>query len=286
MSCGSPIPPEFKAAIQNNICPSCGGELMNDATLEMLHELKEALKKMPNDPEGIAGWLLSHYEMRKVGTGEAVGQFYGLAASAPPNPMLRQQTNILDKESELRANPKQAPNKLQMFYNNIGKNNPKTKDHYNQIAQQINNGEVDSDYGAQQNQYPMQPKAVNPVVAQQLALADGQYGEYPPHQPKIPYGHGYGDYDSSYDQSDYVEEAIDPAFTQQALSAMNGMERPMSRDDMRAMQQKMSESGSVYDIEMNNGPQHPGLQAQRMDRIRKQQELSEMGSVGKISRSV
>ena len=99
MSCGSPVPPEFKAAIQNNICPSCGGELMNEATLDMLDELKDALKKMPNDAEGIAGWLLSNYEMRKIGTGEPVGQFYGLNA----NPMASQQA-ILMQQGYARGN--------------------------------------------------------------------------------------------------------------------------------------------------------------------------------------
>ena len=39
---------------------------MNEATIELLSEVKEALKKMPNDPEGLAGWLLSNYEMRKI----------------------------------------------------------------------------------------------------------------------------------------------------------------------------------------------------------------------------
>jgi hypothetical protein len=334
MSCGAEMPPEFKAAIQNNLCAACGGELMNDASLELLDELKEALERMPNDPEGVAGWLLSNYEMRKVGTGEPVTQFHGgnphipqqgypqqgypqqgYPQGNPNNPWAAQQqmlngNDMSAKEAQLRANPQQASNKLQMFYKNAGIKEPKTRAHYAQIANQINNNEeAGPDYGQQpmntpqgypqqgypQQGYPQQnmpmqpqqPQPMNPVLAQQMALANG--GQPPqgygmPNQ--MPYGNqGYGEDYSAYDQSGYVAESEDPAFTQAALSAMQGTERPISREEMRAMQQNMRNGGGGYDMGDDGGVQNPALQMQRMDRLRKQQELEYGGSVGKITRS-
>jgi hypothetical protein len=44
---------------------------MSDTEVHLLGELREAMNDMPNNPEGIAGWLLSHYQLAKIGTGEA-----------------------------------------------------------------------------------------------------------------------------------------------------------------------------------------------------------------------
>ncbi len=63
MSCNADIPPEWKAAINRNICPGCDGPIMNESVQGLLEELRTAMKEMPNDPEGLAGWLLSNYEM-------------------------------------------------------------------------------------------------------------------------------------------------------------------------------------------------------------------------------
>lgn len=76
MSCGANIPPEWVNAIQRNECPGCGGEIMGEATQELLNDLTEALKRMPNDPQGVAGWLLSNYRFQKVGSGEPVEKFH------------------------------------------------------------------------------------------------------------------------------------------------------------------------------------------------------------------
>ena len=101
MTCQAPIHPEFVHSIKSNICPACGGQMMNDAAQELIKELSEALTKMPNDPQGIAGWLLSHYELRKVGTGEPVNEFYGTqkaAAQQPGHPgVLRVPENRIQK---------------------------------------------------------------------------------------------------------------------------------------------------------------------------------------------
>lgn len=76
MSCGANIPPEWVMAIQKNECPGCGGEIMGSATKDLLSELTEAMKKMPNDPQGVAGWLLSNYRFQKIGSAEPVDKFH------------------------------------------------------------------------------------------------------------------------------------------------------------------------------------------------------------------
>jgi len=83
MSCGADIPPEWVKAIQSNSCPGCGGEIMSTPTQELLKDLTEALEKMPNDPQGVAGWLLSNYRFQKMGSGEPVEKFHRKGGGPP-----------------------------------------------------------------------------------------------------------------------------------------------------------------------------------------------------------
>ena len=76
INCGANIPPEYVSAIANNICPGCNLEIMNEATKELLKELSDALARMPNDPQGIAGWLMSNYRFQKMGDGKPVEKFH------------------------------------------------------------------------------------------------------------------------------------------------------------------------------------------------------------------
>lgn len=144
ISCNSPVPPEFKSAIKLNVCPACGGVIMNEATLDLLADIKDALEKMPNDPEGIAGWLLTHYEMRKIGSGEPVSQFYGPRPNVPQkspktSQFYQQAGSIEEKEEMLRNSPRVAENKLQQFLQRANvQQQPKDKAFYATLAQQIN----------------------------------------------------------------------------------------------------------------------------------------------------
>jgi hypothetical protein len=76
MSCGANIPPEWVNAIKSNVCPGCGGDIMNSDTKGLLDELSEAMAKMPNDPNGVAGWLLSNYRFQKIGDASPVEKFH------------------------------------------------------------------------------------------------------------------------------------------------------------------------------------------------------------------
>jgi hypothetical protein len=70
MSCSAEIPPAWIHAINSNICPGCGGIIMNNESQMILAEVRDALNQMPNNPEGLAGWLLSNYKLVKIGDAE------------------------------------------------------------------------------------------------------------------------------------------------------------------------------------------------------------------------
>jgi len=76
MSCGADIPPAFVHSISSNICGGCGGPIMNEATIELLKELTDAITRMPHDPAGVAGWLLSNYRFQKMGAAQPVEKFH------------------------------------------------------------------------------------------------------------------------------------------------------------------------------------------------------------------
>lgn len=98
-NCGVDIPPAWVKVIASNICVECEGPIMSDGTIELMAGLKSALEQMPNDPQGIAGWLLSNYRMQKVGTGEPTG-FIGVKSKSPNqsnNPDLKIAENPLQK---------------------------------------------------------------------------------------------------------------------------------------------------------------------------------------------
>jgi hypothetical protein len=56
---------------------------MDDGAKELLDELTEAMTKMPNDPQGVAGWLLSHYQFRKIGDGTPTERFHRAGGGGP-----------------------------------------------------------------------------------------------------------------------------------------------------------------------------------------------------------
>jgi hypothetical protein len=52
----------------------------------LLDELTTAMSSMPNDPQGLAGWLLSNYRLQKVGSGEPTGFHRKQAQHSPVGP--------------------------------------------------------------------------------------------------------------------------------------------------------------------------------------------------------
>jgi hypothetical protein len=124
-NCQTEIPPSFKRSLIINECPACGDKIMNDSMQELLSELKEALARMPNDPEGLAGWLLSNYQLTKIGTGEPVQEFYG------------------QKKISSQDVVKPSSNRVQEFFKNAGIKKPE-KD-YKSIVDEIKTGKFELD---------------------------------------------------------------------------------------------------------------------------------------------
>lgn len=249
MNCGTDIPPEFKAAVATNKCPACNGEIMNDASLQLMEELKRALEEMPNDPQGLAGWLLSNYEMRKVGEAKPVNVFFGEKRSSGGGPT---------KNMKIRNNP------LKQFNTKDGKD-------YGKLAQQINvlneinddsydNSEAEAEYEeetAQQNHFRQyipknQPKIKRKEVKQ--AREPEELDE----------------------NDDYVKNAV--AVMNQSYGDNDTMEQMRMLNNMINDHVGIEEPDGTEDL-------HPALQQDRMSRLQKQQDLSLGGSVGKISRS-
>lgn len=242
-SCSTDIPPAWKAAISSNKCPACGGEIMNTPMQTLLEEIREALIQMPADPEGLAGWLLSNYQLIKIGTGEPVQEFYGAKPQRQrilaPGMEGSALASAMSKEDELRnGGMKIHDNKLQQFYANAGY---KPKKSYEELLRQIQDNGGGLDYGAREHEHD-----------------DGSIDEALP------------------ENADY---------THKALAAMNGGTpgTEMNQQDKAAIRAMMRENLS------NQAPQdddlHPALQQDRENRLRKQQDLSLGGSIGKITRS-
>jgi len=136
INCTAEILPQYVHSIANNICPGCGGSIYDDQTKELYNELKEAMIKMPNDPVGLAGWLLDNYKLYKIGTAEPVDKFY----------------NTKLKEKEIEKHKTASSEKTNEFFQRAGVN-PQTKNSlpkkYNLLVEQINNNIEDDDmYGS------------------------------------------------------------------------------------------------------------------------------------------
>lgn len=207
-NCNTEIPPEWKHAINQNSCPACGGALMNDAMKELLEEIRTALAAMPNDAEGLAGWLLSNYELRKVGSGEPVQKFFG--------------DKPLKEDGDGRP-LKIADSAVQKFFKQAGVKIPPKRKNISELVESINSEESE---------------------AEELEGND-----------------------------DYVHKAVE------VMNQGGGL-------DPSLLKKLKAQNSSLNEPESNDGADlHPALQFERMERLKKQQDLQLGGSVGKIRRS-
>lgn len=102
ISCGVDVPPIWVKAIELNSCPSCGSAIMNEATQDLLKELSDALTRMPNNPQGVAGWLLSNYRFQKMGDAVPVEKFHnkGSAVGSVPGEINDSQLKIAPRVND------------------------------------------------------------------------------------------------------------------------------------------------------------------------------------------
>lgn len=116
MSCGADIPPAFVYCLESNICGGCGGPIMDEKTKEFMNELADALQKMPNDPNGLAGWLLSNYRFQKMGDAKPVEKFHrkgnNIESSLPENAVNKDVRNLINKNNLLSSKYSKLANEI------------------------------------------------------------------------------------------------------------------------------------------------------------------------------
>lgn len=66
ISCEADINPKFKHAIEQNVCPFCGGSIMEELLKSLLISLQETMAKMQEYSEQLDDWLLSNYNYIKT----------------------------------------------------------------------------------------------------------------------------------------------------------------------------------------------------------------------------
>lgn len=66
ISCESEINPRFKHAIEQNICPFCGGSIMEELLKSLFVSLQDTMSKMQAYPDQLNDWLLSNFNYIKT----------------------------------------------------------------------------------------------------------------------------------------------------------------------------------------------------------------------------
>lgn len=109
-TCKAEIPPAFVNAIQKGECPGCGSSLFSPEDKELLEELTAAMERMPNNPQGLAGWLISNYRFQKIGDAQPTEKFH-----TKPDP----ETALPEYNLKVANNPVQTLLKRTDAYKNI-----------------------------------------------------------------------------------------------------------------------------------------------------------------------
>ena len=72
ISCEAEINPKFKHAIERNICPFCGGSIMEELLKTLLVSLGETMQKMQQYPDQLDDWLFSNYDYIKTNSSDLI----------------------------------------------------------------------------------------------------------------------------------------------------------------------------------------------------------------------
>jgi hypothetical protein len=71
-SCQEDVPPKFSHAIEQNICPMCGDEIMDAELKVILINLKDCLSNISKYETEIEDYLLSKYSFKKIKNDEII----------------------------------------------------------------------------------------------------------------------------------------------------------------------------------------------------------------------
>jgi len=66
MSCESEINPKWKHAIDSNICPFCGQNVMEEKLKDLFSDLRLTIEELLSYPEQFHDWILSNYGFIKI----------------------------------------------------------------------------------------------------------------------------------------------------------------------------------------------------------------------------
>jgi len=66
ISCETEINPKWKHAIDINVCPFCGQQIMEEHLKNLLTTLADTMQKLQAYPEQLSDWLLSNYDFIKT----------------------------------------------------------------------------------------------------------------------------------------------------------------------------------------------------------------------------
>ncbi len=154
ISCGEDIPPKWVVVIERNVCPSCDGPIMTDDAISLRDELADALTRMPNDPQGITGWLLSNYKVQKIGDAEPVERFSRPGQKAiQPAQMSEQPEQPELKEFKVATSPYEEYLARTDFKNKVQETSATIRSKQDRMAQMAANiASVEDPYGDDSNQ--------------------------------------------------------------------------------------------------------------------------------------
>jgi Zn-finger nucleic acid-binding protein len=74
-TCKEDVSSKFAHALSVNICPMCGGSIIDEKLKSILNDLKIIMEDAKNYPEQVADWLFSNYQFKKFDPNEAPIQF-------------------------------------------------------------------------------------------------------------------------------------------------------------------------------------------------------------------
>jgi hypothetical protein len=140
-----------------------------------------AMTRMPNDPEGVAGWLLSNYRLHKIGSGEPVDKFYGRKKTKRYEDDDNEDVEVEETEFMKRAMGRKKPKNIQeMLAKAKSKGNSKLKQMASHLAQiSEDEEEIDGSYEDDDSEDENPSKSELAMLNHYRKIAEGNYSEPP-----------------------------------------------------------------------------------------------------------
>lgn len=216
ISCNADVPPQWVHAINVNQCPGCGKEIMNEDTKTLLVELREAMSKMPNDPEGLAGWLISNYNLSKIGDAEPTNFHRAVDKQIIKSKPISKINNLDDEDEVILGEKLASDERVAIFAKNAGISNNKN---LAEIAKKIKGSAIKS-----------------ATESMPLSLDDFNDEEY------------YSDHDDDQDFDPEIESVVQMLAKDSDQVTGGSAEKQMKLQELKARQasKKMKSGGGAF----------------------------------------